>query len=284
MMPSPVDDPKELTGSGSGSCNPQTGIVQKVDGGQAISFSRSPTGEEAASQRGAPERPETVVGLSTARIEMFSDGVFAIVITLLVLQLQAPKIPAEAAAESLTWAILAMWPEFLSYAVSFISVGIYWVLHHFMFHYIRRSDRMLLWLNLLFLMFVSFLPFPTALLGAFGRRPVIIMIYGLTLAAIGLMLSLIWAYATSGRRLVDPKIDAMMVRLTMWKTLIPPLLYLLAVGLSIVSTALSLIIFILIPILNIWPGRIDRKLSMLERNAVGVKVAEGSSALRTSSK
>lgn len=241
------------------------------DGGPMTMSPGSPTDKDAESPGGMPEHPETVVGLSTGRIEMFSDAVFAIVITLLVLQIQVPKIPPAAVAESLTAAILAMWPEFLSYAVSFLSVGIYWVLHHFMFRYIQRSDRMLLWLNLIFLMFVSFLPFPTALLGAYGRQPVIAQIYGLTLAVIGLTLSLIWVYATSGRKLVDPKIDDLMVKLTMWKTLIPPALYLLAVILSAVNTTLSMAIYILVPVISIWPGRIDRKLAMLKRSAFRAK-------------
>ena len=145
-----------------------------------------------------------------------------------------------------------------------------------MVHYIRRSDRVLLWLNLLFLMLLSFLPFPTALLGAYGRQPVIVMIYGLTLAAIGFMLLLIWAYATSRRKLVDENIDVVMVRLTMWKTLIPSMLYLLAVFLSLASTALSMMIYVLVPIISILPGRIDRKLAMMQRKSVRVMAGRSS--------
>ena len=277
MMPGESDHRKGRTGRGSGSCNPQGGTQPTLDGHQAMLPCKSPAAAEAESQAVASERLGMVVGLSTARIEMFSDGVFAIVSTLLVLQIRVPQIRAEVVPENLTRTILAMWPEFLSYAVSFVSVGIYWILHHFMFHYIRRSDRLLLWLNLLFLMLVSFVPFPTALLGAYGRQPVILMIYGLTMAAIGFMLFLIWLYATRGHKLVAPKIDALMVQLTMWKTLIPPMLYLLAVVLSHVSTILSMMIYILVPIISIRPGRIDRKLAMLEREAIGVTAA-GSSA------
>ncbi len=277
MEPSPSSDQKERTGRGSEVRNPGDATQSKLDSDQAISSSGSPEGEETGSPGVQSERPEAIVGLSTARIEMFSDGVFAIVGTLLVLQIQVPKIAEEAVEESLTRTILALWPAFLSYAVSFVSVGIYWILHHFMFHYIRRSDRFLLWLNLLFLMFVSFLPFPTALLGAYGRRPVIVMIYGLTLAAIGFTLLLIWVYATSGHKLVDPRIDALMVRLTMWKTLIPSMLYLLAVMLASLSTTVSMMVYVLVPIISIRPGMIDRKLAMLERKLVRVKVT-GSSA------
>jgi uncharacterized membrane protein len=101
-------------------------------------------------------------GLSPARVTAFSDGVFAVAITLLVLSLQPPQLSDAVAAHHLARAVLDLWPKLLSYMLSFVIVGIYWVSHHNTFALFRRVDRALLWINLLFLMCVAFVPLPAA--------------------------------------------------------------------------------------------------------------------------
>ena len=196
-----------------------------------------------------------VTGLSTARLQAFSDGVFAVAITLLVLNLQVPQITS---VSELVPKLGALWPKLLSYALSFVLVGLYWVAHHNTFHYIQRSDRNLLWLNILLLMCIVFLPFPTALLGQYPEQRVSIIIYAGTLVITGLVLQLLWWYATSGRRLVDSNIDPRLVQWATRRNLTAPLLYLLAIGISVFSVPSSLVLFILVPLYYILPGRIDR--------------------------
>jgi uncharacterized membrane protein len=196
-----------------------------------------------------------VAGLSTQRLEAFSDGVFAVAITLLVLNLQVPQI---ASASELVSRLGALWPKILSYALSFVLVGIYWVAHHNTFHYIPRSDRTLLWLNILLLMCIVFLPFPTALLGQYPQERVSIIIYAGTLVLTGLVLQALWWYATSGCRLVDRDIDPRLVQRASRRNLTAPLLYLLAIGISLISVPASLVLFLLVPLYYILPGRIDR--------------------------
>ena len=196
-----------------------------------------------------------VAGLSTNRLEAFSDGVFAVAITLLVLNLQVPQI---AAGSELVSRLGALWPKLLSYALSFVIVGIYWVAHHNTFHYIKRSDRNLLWLNILLLMCMVFLPFPTALLGQYPEQRVSVIIYAGTLVITGLVLQLLWWYATSGHRLVDRNIDPRLVQRATRRNLTAPLIYLLAIGISVFSVPASLVLFILVPVYYILPGRIDR--------------------------
>ncbi|HEX6557558.1 MAG TPA: TMEM175 family protein [Ktedonobacteraceae bacterium] len=196
-----------------------------------------------------------VAGLSTTRLEAFSDGVFAVAITLLVLNLQVPQI---ASASELVPRLGALWPKLLSYALSFVIVGIYWVAHHNTFHYIQRSDRNLLWLNILLLMCIVFLPFPTALLGQYPEQRVSVIIYAGTLVLTGLVLQLLWWYATSGYRLVDSNIDPRLVQQATRRNLTAPLIYLLAIGISLVSVPASLVLFLLVPLYYIFPGRIDR--------------------------
>jgi uncharacterized membrane protein len=196
-----------------------------------------------------------VTGLSTTRLEALSDGVFAVAITLLVLTLPVPQL---ASASELVPRLGALWPKLLSYALSFVIVGIYWVAHHNTFHYIKRSDRTLLWLNILLLMCIVFLPFPTALLGQYPEERVSIIIYAGTLVITGLVLQSLWWYATSGYRLVDRNIDPRLVQRATRRNLTAPLIYLLAIGISLFSVPASLVLFLLVPLYYIFPGRIDR--------------------------
>ena len=103
---------------------------------------------------------------NTIRLEAFSDGVFAIAITVLVLEIGVPHV---AARESLPQALRHLWPSYFGYAVSFLTIGVMWINHHAMFKDIDRQDHVLLVLNLLLLMCISFLPFPTAVVAAYVR-------------------------------------------------------------------------------------------------------------------
>lgn len=135
--------------------------------------------------------------LGKNRIEALSDGVFAIAMTLLVLEIHVPDLPANASNLQLAPALLHLWPKFLSYTVSFLSLGVYWIGHHNMYHVIRRSDRVLLWLNLLFFLFAAFLPFSTSVLNDFRQTQVAPLLFGANLTAIGWVLYLQWAYAST---------------------------------------------------------------------------------------
>jgi len=124
--------------------------------------------------------------MPTARIEAFSDGVFAIIITLLVLEIHVPRVQGRDISAGLAHSLLAMAPKFLAYIMSFVIVCIWWVAHHHLFHVLKRSDRGLLWLNSLFLLWLAFIPFPTALMGDFPSERIAVMGYGTvaTLAAV----------------------------------------------------------------------------------------------------
>lgn len=126
-------------------------------------------------------------GLTATRIQAFSDGVFAIVITLLIIDLKIPQLAGESAGE-LGGRLFELWPKLLSYVLSFVIVGVYWVMHHHIFHYIQRTDRIALWLNIFFLMSVAFVPFPTALLGEYGSNQLVVIIYGVNVMVSRLLL------------------------------------------------------------------------------------------------
>ncbi len=121
---------------------------------------------------------------TTTRLAAFSDGVFAIAITLLVLEIKVPPVGEGGGAAGLGGALLSRWPSYVAYVVSFLTVGVIWANHHAVMDHVRRADRGLLMVTVFFLMAVSFLPFPTAVLaehraGGPGRdRTVATLLFG----------------------------------------------------------------------------------------------------------
>jgi uncharacterized membrane protein len=215
-------------------------------------------------------RNQIPAGLTTNRIGAFSDGVFAIAITLLVLNLQVPKVPVS----ELVSRVLALWPNFLSYVLSAVIIGIYWIAHHNMFHYIKRSNRPLLWINILFLLCVAFIPFPAGLLGEYPLQRISIIIYASSLIVTNLFLSLLWWYATLNHRLVDADIDPHFVSMVNRRNMTAPVVYLLSIGFSILSPLVSLIIFFIFPLYYIIPSRVDLHLTPTSRRKEEAKERE----------
>jgi uncharacterized membrane protein len=115
--------------------------------------------------------------MEKSRLEAFSDGVFAIVITLLILDIRFPDVEYSQFAATL----VSVLPRILAYVMSFIIIGLYWVTHHNSMHAMKKTDRGFLWLNILLLLCVSFIPFPTSLLGRYPYQAGPIIIYGITL-------------------------------------------------------------------------------------------------------
>lgn len=199
-------------------------------------------------------------GLSSERIKTLVDGVFAIVLTLLVLELKAPEAGSDT---ELISKLLALYSKFFSLVISFAILGIFWFGHYMEFHYIKRSDRLHIWLNLLFLMCIAVIPFSAALLGENLYSQVAIAFYGGNLIVAGLVRYFHWRYITYGHRLVDINMNVKVIHKVERIFLIVPFAYLGAICLSFLNTAVSLILYILIPVLYIRPLREDRHLTSL---------------------
>jgi uncharacterized membrane protein len=148
----------------------------------------------------------------TARLEAFSDGVLAIAITLLVLYLKVPT-PGSTSLWSALW---RQWPDYLSFLISFVIIGIYWANHHYMFKLIARTNHWLNLLNTLFLLCIVFLPFPTDVLAAYVRVPGnqlnAVLFYVGTLMACAISYNLTWRYAAYWGGLIDDRLDPDFVR------------------------------------------------------------------------
>ncbi len=186
-----------------------------------------------------PDQDERRAEADTAleRTIFLSDGVFAIATTLLVLTITVPAIKS---ADELPGKLVGLlWPSIATYALSFIVIGIYWMAHQRIFHYITRSDGGLLWLNVLFLLTVAFLPVPTNVLGHFGGLRAAAIFYALSLTTTGLVLLALWRYASAHHRLVDAKLDAAVITHQTRRLLIAPGIALLSIGLAFFSPYLA---------------------------------------------
>ena len=200
---------------------------------------------------------ESAEGLSKHRIEALSDGIFAFAMTMLVLDLKVPHPSPSAAAGPLGQTLLALWPKFLSYTMSFVVLGVYWIAHHGYAHFLKRTDRWLLWCNLLFLMFIVLVPFSTDLLGDYPNHKIAVMIYGGNFVALGLAFYLQWWYATSGHRLVGRDLEPEVIRRGRRRMLGGTAIYACAALVALVNPALSVILYAAIPVFFIFPSRID---------------------------
>jgi uncharacterized membrane protein len=196
-------------------------------------------------------------GLTKSRIEALCDGVFAIAMTLMIFNIKVPEIPSELVGAELAHSVFSLWPQFLVYAMSFVMLGVYWVGHHNQYHYIRHTDRLLLWINVAFLLCVTLIPFSTALLGRYPTQQVALVVYALNLILVGIVLLLHWRYAIS-HRLLDSELDPVLVKLATRRILLAPAILVLAVVFSFVSTIISLGLCAIIPVLYVLPGEIDR--------------------------
>jgi len=201
--------------------------------------------------------------MSLNRFEAFSDGVFAIAVTLLVLEIKAPDLSQATSSEAIT-KLLQIFPHFLSYVTSFIVIGVIWINHHALFHLLKRVDRTTLAINLLLLMCVAFIPYPTALIGEFGALVPVVVFYGLSLAITGLVYNFLWFYVVQQYIVSEELINQKSVRkATIW-SLSYPASYLVATGLAFVNTTVSIALYILIPLFYLLPGVIDNQLSKLK--------------------
>ncbi len=178
--------------------------------------------------------------MSPARLEAFSDGVLAIAATLLVLELQVPS-----TSDNLARALLAQWPSYAAYLTSFATIGIIWVNHHELIANVRRVDRRLMFLNLLLLMIVSVIPFPTALLGRYVTAGedshVASAVYGGVMLLMSIAFTLLWRHVNRSHR--ETSDDRSRTRREGQLFSIGLITYTLAIVLSFVSATLGLAIY-----------------------------------------
>ena len=181
-----------------------------------------------------------------ARLMALTDGVFAIVITLLVLEIHVPELSG---GQRLTEALREVRPSFIAFLISFLITAISWSAHRDLFAHIRLTDRNLVWLNLLYMLPLSLIPFGAALMSRYEREPVALSLYGLLLLLIALTRLIVWLYATNRPHLMFEPIDRRTRRLGVLLVLIPAALWLLAILIADSAPTASLAIYAGVPIL-----------------------------------
>lgn len=177
--------------------------------------------------------------MQTARLETFSDGVFAIAATLLILDVRL------SGQGSVSHQLTHAWPSYAAYAISFATLGIVWVNHHTVFAQIGRVDRTFLFINVLFLMVIAFSPFPTRVLAEHLREDskAAAFAYGLTFTAMAICYGALWFYAALGRRLIDPGADQRVVTGISRSFAPGSIIYLIATLSSLVSARLAVALY-----------------------------------------
>jgi uncharacterized membrane protein len=187
--------------------------------------------------------------MAKGRLEAFSDCVFAVAITLLILDVR-PEGNGLSGWEML----LHDWHKIMVYLLSFVMVGVYWVSHHHMMHFVRAADRAFLWINLSLLLLIVFIPYVAALLSASHADPSAIRIYGATFILTNLTGTALWGYATKNHRLVNPAMPSSFAGFVLGIHSVPVLIYGVAIAIASWNSSISLILFALVPAFFILPN------------------------------
>ena len=174
------------------------------------------------------------MNLSQIKVEYvisFSDALFAFSITFMALSLQLPNFPSNIVESELTRRLSqTLIPSIIHYIISFMVVGTYWISYHRIFEHIRYADITLVWLNLLFLLFISLTAYFTGLLTTYSTHEIVVITFAGIMAATGFMLCIIWWYATHNRKLV---------KYFLLRSLASPVIFLISIGISFINIQLA---------------------------------------------
>jgi len=193
------------------------------------------------------------VGMAPGRLLTLADGIFAIAMTLLVLDLRLPETPGVDLATRLGSLI----PRFGTFVVSFVVLGVFWFAHHQTFHFVVRVNRTLVWLSVLFFMGVALIPFVASVLGANYDDPIALTLYGGVIGLLTVLGYVVWWYLTGERGLVVGGLDPDLVRKVSQWIAVGPSIALVAIVLAFVNSLISLLIYLVLPVLFIAFNPVD---------------------------
>lgn len=188
-----------------------------------------------------------IAGKDITRMAAISDGVFAVAMTLLVLEIRAPAAELIKSESDLVSSFLALGPKFLMYLLAFMTIGIFWTGHGAQYKHISTSDRNLSWINLLFLLMVSVIPFSTAFLGDFPNYKFPLFIYWLNIFLMGLLLYINWAYACR-KNFVSTETKELVDRAIRRRIVVAQSLYFAGLLLCFINPFLSIVFIIAVQI------------------------------------
>jgi uncharacterized membrane protein len=190
---------------------------------------------------------------SKSRVETFSDGIFAIIITLLVLEIKVPHVDDPLSAKSLLSALLVILPKFISWIISFFTIAVIWVNHHKLFQQFKILDRGIFWWNAVLLLWTTFIPFPTAVLGDYPYNFLSVVFYGLVMSLMAASFSFMRFYVIRQRDLLEENVDFIMFkRGTVLSVIFGPVMYLSGIVLGFIHPWFSFAVYLGIPVYFIF--------------------------------
>ena len=196
--------------------------------------------------------------MNKARIEALSDGVFSIVMTLLIIDIRVPPMTAPNSVQELWGLLLFLWPLFRSFYFSFAILGMYWITHHALFHmFVRQANRPLTYINIVFLAFISLVPFSAHLVGQYPYNELAIAVYGGNIILIGSVHYLMFHWAVNDNAIRHEAIDPKTIQQATIRLLLPPGFSLLGIVISPFSPSLSFVLFAFPIVFNIIPGTLN---------------------------
>lgn len=196
--------------------------------------------------------------ISTTRLEAFTDGVFAIAITLLIIEIKVPS-HADLEKQGLMQYIYHQWPKYFAYVFSFINLGIYWANHHYLFKLFKKTDHYFNLLNVFFLMTIAFFPYPAGILGEYimeeEHRKAAIMFYTFCIWLPAITWFLMWTYARHKQRIIDGRLSERFVKKLNGFYIASNVLYLLSFLLSMINEVAAIILSIALTFLYMLPPK-----------------------------
>jgi uncharacterized membrane protein len=205
----------------------------------------------------APVSSETRTGLSKGRLEALTDGIFAVAMTLLVIELKLPEHSGPRDPSELVPGLVRLIPTLIAWITSFFVLAIFWFTHHRLFHYVRVVDAKLLWLNIVYLCFVSLMPFSSALVGEYGRLLLAQCLYSSNMILLSLLGLLKWRYVFRHPQLSETSMTLGFYRGARFRTLGLVVVALAAVGIATVLPGAGNMAFMLMFPISILSRRVE---------------------------
>ena len=185
--------------------------------------------------------------MTTSRVEALTDGVYAIAMTILVLNFEVPRVPKTS--PDLLEALVGLQLQFYDFLLSFFLLAVFWMVHHRQFHLIKKTDGGLPWINVVSLAFVVLIPFTTSIYSEFRGVMIAAILFELNIFLLGSLKFVQWVYVTHNHRLIDPELSAATIENGKLLNLVTPVVSVIAMVIAIFSPDWSTLAFLIIPIL-----------------------------------
>jgi TMEM175 potassium channel family protein len=216
--------------------------------------------QEGREKQAAVRRGSEIPGEDLGRIISLTDGVFAFALTLLVLGLTVPAlntvgVSSGSLSSALAGQLAGDWPKFLGYVFAFVMIAFWWTYHHRIFRYIERYDTVLMWANMALLLEIAVMPFVLQVYTAYSSAQAAVVLFAIIEAATGLTLNIIWRYASSGHRLIDPQLPSAEIHYFANAGVISPVVFTASIAVSFVSVSAAQYMWILAIVARRWRQR-----------------------------